>query len=265
MAHKAGTIMSNIHLEQAGEFFRRFFRMGATLKMALKLLTDDALMQWWIDQLKGHAEFKLVHGMYNPATDVLEAFKARCSDKGIDFGKFTWIGAEISPFEFTDDSEVVVVLDATIDTLQATCEFAWEWAKDGQDDSWRWEGMLSDADKLRLLEGSEPFVPYTLRWRRIKLNTNIGKKPEDVRDCKKSPGLAGLFAAAEHPARIKATDYKTRFGYWLAGLECTAPDKDAWRRVPYVHFNRGHRQVSFGSDRRDGSGSDLPVPTFWEN
>ena len=196
--------MASLSLEQAGEFFRRFFRMGGTFAMLKRLLTDDALMECWIKGLTDQPEFKLVHSVFNPAADVLEALKTRCVERGIDFGRFSWAGSQ-EAISFTDDPEEVVVLDVTLDTLQETFEFAWEWAKDGQDGSWRWEGLLSKPDRLRLLEGSDTFVPYMLRWRRIKLNTNIGKKPEDVRNPKMSPGVALVFVAAQHPARVKAT------------------------------------------------------------
>lgn len=143
--------MANVYLEQAGEFFRRFFRMGGTIAMLKKLLTDDALMERWIKNLTEQPEFKLVHGVYNPVADVLDAFKSRCATEGIDFDKFRWIGTEQAPDFDLKDPETVVVLDATLDTLQATFEFAWAWAVEGQEDSWRWEGMLSDPGKLRLL------------------------------------------------------------------------------------------------------------------
>lgn len=215
-------------------------------------------------------EFRLVHGVFNPTADVLVAFKARCAAKGVDFTKFTWtsmssaesIGSEQAP-EFTDDEEVAVVLDATLDTLQSTFEFAWAWTVDGQDDKWRWEGMLSDEDKLALLDGLE-FKPWTLTWRRIKLNANVGKKPCDIRDPKTSPGCTLLFMSAEHPARIKATDYQKRFGFWLPGLKCTAPGERRWRSVPCVRFDRDCHRVRLFSRWCGDSHDFLAVPVLWE-
>ncbi len=214
----------------------------------------------------------LVHDVFNTAEAVLAAFKARCAVKGIDFGKFSWVSPETAPDFDPTDPETVVVLDATLDTLQNTFEFAWAWTIDGQEDSWRWDGMHSDQKKLRLLsddrkedaEGDGPeFKPYTLRWVRIKLDTDVGKKPGDVRN-PKSPGCALLFMAAEHPERIKATDYEKRYGFWLPSLKCTAPNGGAWRNVPYVLFHRDYRQVKLDSDWCDGSGDDLAVPSFRE-
>ena len=116
--------------------------------------------------------FTLIHGVYNTTVDVLAAFKARCAAKGIDFGKFSWVSPESAPDFDLNDPETVVVLDATLDTLQNTFEFAWAWTVDGQDDKWRWDGMLSDQKKLRLLsddrkddaEGILPPFVKTANW-----------------------------------------------------------------------------------------------------
>lgn len=245
------------------ELVGRLGRFGLTPERVAKLAGDDEMTKQWVGRLDEFPEFRLVHGVFNTTADVLAAFKARCASKGVDFGKFSWVGSEQAPEFDPNDPETVVVLDATLDTLQNTFEFAWAWTVDGQDDKWRWEGMISDAEKLALLDGLE-FKPYTLRWVRIKLDTNVGKKPIDVRDPKSSPGCALLFMSAEHPARIKATDYEKRFGFWLPGLKCTAPDEWQWRHVPYVYFFRGDRQVELDSLWYGNSYGYLAVPSFRE-
>lgn len=255
------------------EFFDRWGRLGdgnmAKLKM---LLGKDDLMKRWGETLNEFPEFSLVHGVFTKTNAIIANFEARCTEKGINFGKFSWIGSETAT-EFTDDPEVVVVLDVTLDTLQSTFEFAWAWTVDGQDDKWRWEGMVSDSKKLRLLSDDRPadvegdgpdFKPWTLSWHRIKLNTNIGKRPMDVRNPKSSPGCALLFMSAEHPARVKATDYKTRFGYWLPGLKCTAPGEESFADVPSSDFFRDFRQVKLYSYPCGGSRGRLAVPSFQE-
>lgn len=207
---------------------------------------------------------KLIHGVYNPTVDILEATKARCAEKGIEFGKLSWIGSEQAPDFDPRDPETVVVLDLTLGTLQATSEFAWEWAKDGQESSSRWEGILFDPGKLRLLEGSEAFQPFTLRWRRIKLNTNVNKKPMDVRSPQTSPGVALLFVAAQHPQRVKATDYEKRFCWYIPGLECSVPDDDPWRCVLYIYFDRDDRQLRLNAGWCSVSHDDSALPVFRE-
>ena len=215
-------------------------------------------------------EFHLVHGVFNKQDDVFAALKERCAAKGIDFGRFSWDWqgraavedreAWQAPEFDPDDPETVVVLDATLDTLQNTFEFAWVWTGDGQDKRRRHVWMKSDAEKLALLDGLE-FKPWTLRWVRIKLDTNVGKKPVDVRDPKCSPGCALLFMSAEHPARIKAIDYKKRYGYWLPGLKCTVPLIKQWQAVPYVICDHGTR-VGLDAYWDVGSLAHLAVPSF---
>lgn len=264
---------SEVALTQSVEFFSRFGRFGGSMAKLQKLLGNDEVMEAWVKRLDEFPEFRLIHGVFNTTVDVLAAFKARCAAKGIDFGKFSWVGPETAPDFDPNDPETVVVLDATLDTLQNTFEFAWEWTKDGQEDSWRWDGMVSDAKRLRFLsdersddaEGDGPdFKPWTLSWKRIKLDTFVGKKPIDVRDPKSSPGCALLFMSAEHPARIKATDYEKRFGFWLPDLKCTAPGGLLWRLVPYVIFYRDYRQVKLYSYWIDYSYDYLAVPSFRE-
>ncbi|MBU1348462.1 hypothetical protein KJ781_00120 [Patescibacteria group bacterium] len=266
-------LASQLSGTQIIELIGRMGRFGLTSERAAKLNGDDELMKQWVGKLDEIPAFRLIHGVFIPTADIFAAFKARCASKGIDFGKFSWVGSEQAPDFDPNDPETAVVLDATLDTLQDTFEFAWEWTKDGQEDSWRWDGMVSDAKKLRLLsddrpddeEGDSPdFKPWTLRWVRIKLDTNVGKKPIDVRDPTSSPGCALLFMSAEHPARIKATDYEKHFGFWLPGLKCTASDEEQWRLVPYVYFDYDDRQVELRSSWYGNSLGSLAAPSFRE-
>lgn len=264
---------SDVSVTQCAEFFARFGRFGGSMEKLQKLLGDDELMERWVKRLDEYLGDALIHSVFNTTESVLAAFKARCLAKGVDLTKFSWIGSEVAPEFDPEDPETVVVLDATFATLKQTLEFAWEWTKDGQEDSWHWEGMVSDASKLRLLSDNRKdnakgdgadFMPWTISWCRIKLDTNVGKKPADVRDPKTSPGCALLFMSAEHPARVKATDYETRFGFFLPGLKCTAPGGEAWRRVPCVDFYRDDRQVELNAYPDGSSYGHLAVPCFRE-
>ncbi|OGL66998.1 hypothetical protein A2856_00725 [Candidatus Uhrbacteria bacterium RIFCSPHIGHO2_01_FULL_63_20] len=259
------SLTSQMRFTQVQEFADCFGRSGMTPEEAELCLKPEhrSVFDDMLKAMRKHAAFRtdLVHGVFNAALVQLEAFKARCKDKGIDFDRFHFVGSETPP-EFTDDPEVVVVLDATLATLQETFEFAWEWTKDGQHDSYRWDGLNTDPAKLRLLEGAEAFEPFTLRWRRVKLDANVGKKPVNVRDPKRSPGVALLFVAAQHPERIKATDYKKRFGFWIPGLQCTVPDSDPWSRAPDVGFSLGDRRVWLSAALADGEHDRWAVPVF---
>jgi hypothetical protein len=206
----------------------------------------------------------LIHGVFNPQDSVLAAFKARCTEKGIDFGKFSWDGSEQAPEFDPNDPETVVVLDATLGTLQETFEFAWQWTVDGQEDKWRWRGLDSAPERLALLDDGIEFEAWILKWVRIKLDAHVGTNPSAVRDAKTPPGCALLFMSAEHPERIKATDYKTRFGFYLPGLKCTVPDSATWTHVPYVSFDRDDRQVRLLASWCERGNSNLAVPVLRE-
>jgi len=253
------------------QFDRLISATDLTAEEVVRLIEYPDVLKAMLATMRERPEFRLVHSVFNKQEDVLTAFTARCVSRGIDFGRFTCVGSQYAPDIDPNDPETVVVLDATLDTLQNTFEFAWEWTADGQNDKWRYDGMISDSKNLRLLsderpddaEGDSPdFKPWTLSWRRIKLDTNVGKKPIDVRDPKSSPGCALLFMSAEHPARIKATDYEKRFSFWLPGLKCTSPDGGQWRGVPCARFCRGNRQVRLSSLWHGDSSDGLAVPSF---
>lgn len=255
------------------EFKARLARAGLTAEMLREVNRHDDMAPIMLNALKGHPRFTLIHGVFNPAQIVHAAFMARCLEKGIDCGRFVWVGSEAPPKFDPDDPETVVVLDATLGTLQETFEFAWKWAAERQEDQWRWDGLRSDQKHLRLLsdnrsddaEGDSPeFKPWTLKWVRIKLDANVGKRPIDVRNVKTSPGCALLWMAAEHPERIKATDYERRFGFWLPGLKCMAPDRVPWSHVPCVYFYRDARQVGLRAYWCGYSHSHLAVPVLRE-
>jgi hypothetical protein len=254
---------SEVSITQVVEFFARFARFGGDMGKLKKLLGNDDLMKRWVEQLEKEPEFTFIHDVFNPAVYVLAAFKTRCAAKGIDFDRFSWIGSEVAPDFDPNDAETVVVLDATLDTLQNTFEFAWAWTVDGQEGEYRYEGVASDSDRLALLDGLE-FKPWTLRWVRIKLNTNVGSKPIDVRDPEASPGCALLFMSAEHPERVKVTDDEWCFRFFLPGLKCKDIGDEAWRDVPYVYFDRYDRRVELHSHWCDYCDCNLSVPSFRE-
>jgi hypothetical protein len=267
------SLASVVSITQSAEFFSRFGRFGGDITKLLRLLGNDNLMKKWVGKLDEFPEFRLVHGVFNRPEDVLAAFKARCAARRYaNFGKFSWLGSEQAPDFDPNDPETVVVLDATLDTLQHTFEFAWEWMAAGQDSISSW-GIVSDPRNLRLLsddrdnkaEGDGPdFKPWTLSWRRIKLDTNIDMAPRHVCN-QERPGCALLWMCAEHPERIKATDYKKRFGFWLAGLKCRASGENIWSGVPRVDLKLFDRQVMLTMGQYDDADSYFAVPSFLES
>ncbi len=246
------------------EFKGRLARAGLTAELLREVNHHDYLAPIMVEALKRNYRYTtLIHEVFNRQDSVLAAFKARCAEKGIDFGKFTWVGSEQAPEFDPNDPETVVVLDATLSTLQKTFEFAWAWTVDGQEDKWRWPSLDSSPKKLALLDGIE-FKAWTLKWIRIKLDANIGKRPSTVRKRNTTPGCALLFMSAEHPERIKATDSEKRFGFYLRGLKCTVPGLGPWAGVPCVDFGRDDRRVLLNVGWCGSGRSDLAVPVLRE-
>lgn len=266
-------LASKVSGTQMVEFFSRFGRFGGDMVKFQRLLSDDEFMEWWVKLMDQYPDNRLVHGVFNKPRRILADFKARCIGNGIDFNNFSWLGSETAPDFDPNDPETVVVLDATLDTLQNTFEFAWAWMADWQMGNHRSHDMLSDQKSLRLLSderdnGSEgdglDFKPWTLTWRRIKLDVNIGKKPSKTRTSKSPPGCALLFMGAEHPHRIKTMNYTSRFGFWLPGLKCITPNTGEWRRVPFILFDQVGHQVKLSLGSPDRSGDNLTIPYFRE-
>lgn len=201
---------------------------------------------------------ELAHGIFNASSSVLENALRHLKAKGYDPSQFTWIGPEICPFNYTDDPEVVIVLDITLGTLEETFEFAYTWAATGQRMS-RWVQFEAGNLKIRILKGAEPFQPFTLRWRQIDIGTNMNRKPCEIRDPKRSPGVALILMLAEHPLIARQT---FRWGHlaelYLTGLEWTDDESDSvrlygmsWNKVPCLEIHSasgGIRLVGYWND-----------------
>ncbi|MBT4857281.1 hypothetical protein HON52_03795 [Candidatus Uhrbacteria bacterium] len=188
-------------------------------------------------------DVELIHRVYIPTSSILCNFYVRCVKKSINFDRFTWDGSENPPEFDMDDPETVVVLEASLGSLRETHEFASEWAGDGQETYHPDEDIITDQSGLRLLKGSEEFQPWTLRWRRIKLDVNIYKGVDEVRDPKRSPGIALIYVAAQHPQRMKEILTHSRMGWSIPGLEYRTPH-DTWRQILVVNlYSFGGKQA----------------------
>lgn len=219
--------------------------------LALQDIIDGKFFDW---------DSHLVHGVFNMPSAMVASFKARCADQGIDFSSFRWIGSEQPPDFDQNDPKSVIVLDATLDTLQNTFEFAWAWASACQEGSCRYEGVLSDPASLALVAGMK-FMPWTIAWRTIKLDTFVGEIPMDVRRAREVPGCALLFMAAEHPAWIRAIDEQNHFGFWLPGLKNNLPGQKEFSYIPYVFYDAS-RKIQIDCFRKEHRHENLAVPCF---
>lgn len=136
-----------------------------------------------------------------------------------------------------------------------TFELWWKIAASVHPDKYRWPGVKSDSDHLRLLNGiTHP--GKCLRWEVIDLAANRDEKPRDVRSSQTSPHAGILAAAAHFPKWVQAMHGKTVPYVSIAGYELNVPDCGGWTGVPFLHWDAVFRQVklyAFYAVFHDGS------------
>ncbi len=217
-----------------------------------------------VDRLFGTAGLsnRARQGVFSSTSDILRSFKDKCALHQIDRSKFSWVTSK-RPLGFTRDDEVVVVLDITLDTLQHTIDFAWKWITDGQEDWVRYEDSTHIGGKTshyELIQGLE-FKPWTLSWRRIKLDANVGRRPGEVRNPETSPACALMFVAAQHPVRVKAMNSKGRPNFWIPGLVylCMVDSEGGFEMIPRIGRSQGPWLIADGPFSHGSDGMAVPV------
>lgn len=192
--------------------------------------------------------------------------------------KFGWgfseeqvaVALQSAPIWPTHSPLTVAVLVPYLETVGKTFEALWTIAKSCQKDSWRYEGLYSEADKLRLLELKDSKIDHKpgLRWEVIDLAANWDKKdgivPATVQDPKTSPHAGILAAAAHFPKWVRKMDDINVPYVWLPGYQATIPDYDAWTGLPRLYFVRSFRQIGLYADHRSGQDRRYAVPAFRE-
>lgn len=138
--------------------------------------------------------------------------------------------------------------------------YAAQKAIEGNNEPWRWEGVLSGRDQLRLVRGVS--CKPDIRW--VYLDTD--PNPEERRAQKRSselvrqmvtpqqlPTVAVLALPWLHPALIPAMNGDTIPYMDMAGYELDVrkfcPDDPAWSHVPYLYFNVDSRQMKLSVNR----------------
>lgn len=149
--------------------------------------------------------------------------------------------------------------------------FAAQKAIEGNNEPWRWEGVLSGKKQLRLVRGvsHEPGI----RW--VYLDTD--PNPEERRAQKRSSQLVRQMVKAQqlptvavlalpwlHPALIPAMNGDTIPFMDIAGYELDVrkfyPGAPAWGHVPYLHFPVASRQMKLNAIRCDSPYPRWSVP-----
>ncbi len=146
--------------------------------------------------------------------------------------------------------------------VQRTFDALWQVAGSQQPNAWRWDGMKSDKEHLRLLEGIEH--PTGLRWEVIDLGANRGTASADVRTADDSPHAGILAAAAHHPQWVQAMDGDKVPYVDLPGYQVTVDGDEPWRYVPYLGWARIYRGVGLGARWDDYRRPSDGVPVIRE-
>lgn len=203
----------------------------------------------------------LIHGVFNPMSNVYQNLFARLSSCNLS-RQFTWATPQVA-LGFTNDPEVVPCLCARLSSPGETFEFYTDYLRSSHPNSYRYEGLRSDAKYLRLWN-NQPFQPNTLSWSLLKLNANFQKSPKNVRTQSTIlPGLEVLAVAAHHPERVrKMNGTAQRPHLWMGGLECSIPDYRPWKSVPYVWWHASTSKVDVHAYWHGNGHSDMAVPAF---
>lgn len=211
----------------------------------------------------GHAE--LINGMFISPAAQLELVRQRNTERNWGFTEeaFAALG---EPPVWPDGKLSAVILDVSLDTPQQTFDKAWHFAASVQQNNWRWDGLKSDPDHLRLLPGITH--KRCLRWRVVDLGANWDRKngisSADVRNAKTSPYSAILWAASYFPKWIQAMDGTNVPYVWIPGYQLTIAGGGRWSFVPCLSWGRSCRWVGLGADDALSRCVGWAVPSFRE-
>lgn len=214
-------------------------------------------------ELRELANMGLKHNVFNPSARVHVNLMLRLALMQMRAERdFRWVGSCTAP-NFTDDPEVVVILYATLGTLEQTAHFYWNWASSLQESFHKDPTLGFDPSVFRLWNNVR-FEPWTMRWLMIKLNDNFRKSPANIRTLHpRLPGPEVLAVLAEHPERVKASNGTEHRPYlWMAGIETSIPDYSPVAGVPLAWFDQSDRRIGLDAGIRDSVSPNYAVPVF---
>ncbi len=177
-----------------------------------------------------------IHGLYNSTDTVLRQTQEKLASIGYLTTDFTWIGCDDTAPTFTDDPEVVVVLNVSLADPGQTFEFLWQWAAEQQARPQRGMEFRSGENKLRLTKGKE-FKPFTIEWMRLQLDANRGSLPSLLRKAVNPSDLAGIeimAMAAQHPERAGLWVQRSA-GLNLSAIELNIHGYAPWSETPALY------------------------------
>lgn len=219
-------------------------KVGAGRKFWAGLAHDKPFFQEvvWLGIKHGHHD-GLVKDMF-VLPEVQVEIARHLNEKrqwGFTAGDFAALLAEGQVPRWPNGDLQAIVLDISLDSVQATFDEAWYCHKLFEPESWRWYYTRSDAEHLRLIEGLTH--QRGLRWQVIDFGCHRNRRPVDVRNPKNSPSSAVLWAGVYFPRWVRAQKSPSRVPYTLiSGYELSIPDVvgsegSFWTYVPQFHWD----------------------------
>ncbi|HEU5005310.1 MAG TPA: hypothetical protein VFT49_04515 [Candidatus Saccharimonadales bacterium] len=199
---------------------------------------------------------------------------SRGKRNGWKFGKSDFASLPEPP-AWPDDMRLPMIgLTPTLDTVGRTFEEALGFL--GQVHSpryWRWDGLKSDPDYLRLIGGHE-FEPGTLRWTIMDgaayWEPERGRSLVEVREraAEKNETLAShhVYWNGGHYKTWPQSMNGTTVPYAdAAAYEATVPGDEPWAHCPYLDWGGVNRGVRVGAGWVEGSSRDWAAPLVLES
>lgn len=248
----------------SGEQYRTIDRRMREIMRQLDQAGDSPLDPEWVASVlqtiiegRGY-EGDLIHGLFATPLQQLEMIKRLNQERGWGFTAEDFSSLGEAP-TWPEDRLSVVILDASLYFVQETFETAWKLVKDTQPNHWRWDGLRSDSDHLRLLSGEHQ---RGLQWQVLDLEANQNCQPEDVRSAITSPSSAVLWMAYYSPQWIQSMNGKDVPFVWIPGYEVTVPGYRPWCGVPLLYWKADGRQVELHAYGCGDRGERWAVPVL---
>lgn len=263
--------MSNIYLRQASEFVDRWFRLGGSMPLFLKLLGDDKLMA----EMIRHAEEKMHTNPFEQTVEeTVNALRAQneAGNWGIGEDVFARL-VETAPawpkgrdayrslrIRFGEGDEgVALTFDRHAEAVKRVHAKFMQWPR-LRSSEYPHDG--ESVERLRLLNGNQTHLAV-IEWIVID-DMSTAWMNRDMASMRVPESLAdeGVVLAWLFPKRVKAIDYSKWSAWFFAGYELNTPDLNdsPWGWVPCVIRNLDDDIVILTAVHLDGGYTGHSVP-----
>jgi hypothetical protein len=264
--------MAGFHDVDAGtlnQFHRRLAEACMTSEEVQAVVGAAGLAETMVLALRAKRQANLIHGLFTPPEEQIAYLKRLNRELGWGFTYEDFNSLPKSP-EFTDKKLVAVVLTVRLPDhegtsgLQRTFDEVYNAAGKRQKTCWRYNGLLSDSEHLRLLGQREHKAG--LSWVRINLGANNGRSTEVVRNeagtDTRLPEAELLSCALMHPHWVRAMNGSDVQYVDIAGYEVSVPGYLPWLVVPGMNFSADNGRLWLRADDCRVKNYDWGVPVF---